>query len=100
MKKFSKFISEQEVGRRDNHTFVRNPSNGYLNDEVVSRLNAIVGRIFAEGSKFDPSQPLNLCRGSLQKIGLTYGEYPPMTESSGSFSLPLTHTADHSPHSQ
>ena len=90
MKKFSKFISEQEVGRRDNHTFVRNPSNGYLNDEVVSRLNAIVGRIFAEGSKFDPSQPLNLCRGSLQKIGLTYGEYPPMTESSGSFSLPLT----------
>lgn len=90
MKKFSKFITEEPVGRRDNHTFVSNPSNGYLNDEVVSKLNAIVGRIFAEGSKFDPSQPLNLCRSSLSKIGLTFDQYPAMTESNGSFSLPLT----------
>tara|TARA_B110000902_G_scaffold258882_1_gene329331 strand:+ start:117 stop:572 length:456 start_codon:yes stop_codon:yes gene_type:complete len=33
---------------------------------------------------------LALMRGSLSKIGLTFGQYPAMTESSGEFSLPLT----------
>ena len=83
-------MAEEEVGRRDNHTFVNNPSNGYLNDEVVRKLNAIVGRIFQEGSKFDPDQPLALCRNSLSKIGLTYDQVPAFTESKGQVSLPLT----------
>jgi len=70
-------------------TFGRNPSNGYLNDEVVKKLNAVVGRIFSE-DQFDPEGKLTLCRSSLSKIGLTFGQYPNMTESNGQFSLPLT----------
>jgi len=70
-------------------TYGRNPSNGYLNDEVVKKLNAVVGRIFSE-DQFDPEGKLTLCRSSLSKIGLTFGQYPNMTESNGQFSLPLT----------
>jgi hypothetical protein len=70
-------------------TYGRNPSNGYLNPEVLVKLNAVVGRIFEE-DQFDPQARLALMRGSLSKIGLTFGQYPAMTESSGEFSLPLT----------
>ena len=70
-------------------TYGRNPSNGYLNPEVIVKLNAVVGRIFEE-DQFDPQARLALMRGSLSKIGLTFGQYPAMTESRGEFSLPLT----------
>ena len=70
-------------------TYGRNPSNGYLNPLVVIKLNAIVGRIFEE-DQFDPQAKLTLTRSSLSKIGLTFDPYPNMTESNGSFSLPLT----------
>ena len=70
-------------------TYGRNPSNGYLTDDVVRKLNSVVGRIFAE-NQFDPESRLTLCRSALSKIGLTFDEYPTMTEESGSFNLPLT----------
>tara|TARA_B100001564_G_scaffold183861_1_gene154534 strand:+ start:32 stop:460 length:429 start_codon:yes stop_codon:yes gene_type:complete len=90
MKKFSNFISEAGQPEIPNEpTYGRNPSNGYLTDEVVKKLNAVVGRIFSE-DQFDPEGKLTLCRSSLSKIGLTYGTYPTMTEMKGQFSLPLT----------
>ena len=70
-------------------TYGRNPSNGYLTNDVVRKLNSVVGRIFAE-DQFDPESRLTLCRSALSKIGLTFDEYPSMTEESGSFNLPLT----------
>ena len=46
MKKFSNFISEAGQPEIPNEpTYGRNPSNGYLTDEVVKKLNAVVGRI-------------------------------------------------------
>ena len=90
MKKFSSFMAEAGQPEIPNEpTYGRNPSNGYLNDEVVKKLNAVVGRIFAEDN-FDPEGKLTLCRSSLSKIGLTFGTYPNMTEMKGQFSLPLT----------
>ena len=54
MKKFSKFMAEAGQPEIPNEpTYGRNPSNGYLTDEVVRKLNAVVGRIFAE-NQFDP----------------------------------------------
>ena len=90
MKKFSNFVAEAGQPEIPNETgFARNPSNGYLTDEVVRKLNSVVGRIFAE-DQFDPYHRLQLMRNSLLKLGLTFGEYPEMSESNGSFSLPLT----------
>ena len=90
MKKFSKFMAEAGQPEIPNEpTYGRNPSQGYLTTEVVKKLNAIVGRIF-EGDQFDPEAKLTLTRSSLSKIGLTFDPYPNMTESNGSFSLPLT----------
>ena len=90
MKKFSSFVAEAGQPEIPNETgFARNPSNGYLTPDVVRKLNAVVGRIFAE-DQFDPYARLQLMRNSLLKLGLTYNEYPPMNEENGEFSLPLT----------
>ena len=90
MKKFSKFVAEAGQPEIPNEpTYGRNPSNGYLTPEVVKKLNAVVGRIFEE-DQFDPYNRLQLMRNSLLKIGLTFGEYPTMSEENGEFSLPLT----------
>ncbi len=79
MKKFSKFVAEAGQPEIPNETgFARNPSNGYLTPDVVRKLNAVVGRIFAE-DQFDPYARLQLMRNSLLKLGLN-----------GEFSLPLT----------
>ena len=89
MKKFSTFMAEGQPEIPNEPTYGRNPSNGYLTDDVVRKLNSVVGRIFAE-DQFDPESRLTLCRSALSKIGLTFDEYPSMTEESGSFNLPLT----------
>lgn len=89
MKQFKNFIAEGQPEIPNEPTYGRNPSNGYLNDDVIRKLNAIVGRIF-EDDQFDPNQRLQLMRNSLMKIGLTFDQYPPMTETKGDFDLPLT----------
>ena len=90
MKKFSTFMAEAGQPEIPNEpTYGRNPSNGYLTDDVVRKLNSVVGRIFAE-DQFDPESRLTLCRSALSKIGLTFDAYPPMSEENGSFNLPLT----------
>ena len=89
MKKFSTFMAEGQPEIPNAPTYGRNPSNGYLTDDVVRKLNSVVGRIFAE-DQFDPESRLTLCRSALSKIGLTFDNYPSMSEESGSFNLPLT----------
>jgi hypothetical protein len=90
MKTFNKFVTEAGQPEIPNEpTYGRNPSNGYLTSDVVRKLNSVVGRIFAE-DQFDPYHRLQLMRSSLSKIGLTFNEYPPMSEENGKFSLPLT----------
>ena len=84
MKQFKNFIAEGQPEIPNEPTYGRNPSNGYLNDDVIKKLNAIVGRIF-EDDQFDPNQRLQLMRNSLMKIGLTFDQYPPMTEMKGNF---------------
>ena len=44
MKPFKKFIVEGQPEIPNEPTYGRNPSNGYLNDEVIKKLNAVVGR--------------------------------------------------------
>ena len=89
MKKFSTFMAEGQPEIPNEPTYGRNPSNGYLTDDVVRKLNSVVGRIFAE-DQFDPESRLTLCRSALSKIGLTFDNYPSMSEESGAFNLPLT----------
>ena len=55
---------------------------------VVKRLNAIVGQI-GNMEYLLPEHALNRLRGSLHKIGITFGEIPQMEGKSGSFDLPL-----------
>ena len=55
---------------------------------VVKRLNAIVGQI-GNMEYLLPEHALNRLRGSLNKIGLSFGELPQMEGKSGSFDLPL-----------
>jgi hypothetical protein len=55
---------------------------------VVKRLNAIVGQI-GNMEYLLPEHALNRLRGSLNKIGLSFGVIPTMEGKSGSFDLPL-----------
>ena len=87
MKKFKNYMAESQPENRP--TFHRNPSNGYLDDQVVKKVNALIGRNIMEDSA-DPEGQIALIRNSLMKIGLTFNPAPPMVEESGEFSLPLT----------
>jgi len=64
-----------------------NPSS-LGNPEVVKRLNAIVGQI-GNGEFLLPEHALNRLRGSLEKIGISFGTIPTMEGKSGSFNLKL-----------
>ncbi len=84
MKKFSNFIVEHP-----SYNHAENPSNGYFSDEVLKKVNALMGAIIQEDQQ-DAGDAIRQIRTSLSKIGLTFGEIPPMLEEKGDFSLPLT----------
>jgi hypothetical protein len=65
-----------------------NPSS-IENPKVLRSLNAYVGAI-ANMEYILPEHALNKLRGSLSRIGISFGQIPEMTEQSGSFDLPLT----------
>ena len=59
------------------------------NPNVVRRLNAVIGAI-ANMEHILPEHALHRMKGSLNKIGISFGAYPEMIGESGSFELPLT----------
>ena len=59
------------------------------NPNVVRRLNAVIGAI-ANMEYILPEHALHRMKGSLEKIGISFGAYPEMMDESGSFELPLT----------
>ena len=65
-----------------------NPSD-IGNPAVLKRINAVIGQI-GNMEYLLPEHALNRLRGSLEKIGLCFGDIPAMEGSSGSFDLPLT----------
>jgi len=65
-----------------------NPSD-IGNPAVLKRINAVIGQI-GNMEYLLPEHALNRLKGTLSKIGLSFGEIPAMEGSSGSFDLPLT----------
>ena len=59
------------------------------NPNVVRRLNAVIGAI-ANMEYIMPEHALHRMKGSLNKIGISFGAYPEIIGESGSFELPLT----------
>jgi len=91
MKSFKNFLSESGVGTSDQNMASDmgiNPSE-IQNPKVLKTLNAYVGAI-ANMEYILPEHALNRLRNSLSRVGFSFGEVPDMTESSGSFDLPLT----------
>lgn len=84
MRNFRNFISEQP-----SYNHAENPSNGYLNDQVLKKINSLMGAIIKEDQQ-DAEIAIRQIRTSLSKIGLTFGQVPAMMEAKGDFSLPLT----------
>ena len=65
-----------------------NPSE-IQNPKVLKTLNAYIGAI-ANMEYMLPEHALNRLKNALDRVGFSFGEIPDMTESSGSFDLPLT----------
>ena len=101
MKSFKSFISENSNGvnklggvgvgtTQDQQAVDHNINPSAINNPKVLRsLNAFVGAI-ANMEYLLPEHALNKLRSSLNRVGFSFGEIPEMTESSGSFDLPLT----------
>ena len=69
-----------------------NPAAGGFGDPVVlKKINGLLGRMCMENSNSADLEPvIRQIRSSLSKMGLTFGEVPPMTEDKGEASYPLT----------
>ena len=87
MKSFAKYIIEGENTKPFGHA--ENPSNGYFSEAIIQKINAMMGKIIEEDQQ-DSEYAVRYIRNSLMKLGLTFGEVPPMTEEKGDISLPLT----------
>ena len=91
MKSFKNFLSESGVGTSDQNMAADmgiNPSE-IQNPKVLNTLNAYIGAI-ANMEYMLPEHALNRLKNALDRVGFSFGEIPDMTESSGSFVLPLT----------
>jgi len=97
MKSFKSYIKEASgfptgpVGENPNNlggSVEVNPSE-VGNPAVLKRLNSIVGAI-GNGEYLVAEHAIERLRGSLNKIGLSFGAIPTMEGSNGSFSMPLT----------
>ncbi len=89
MKKFKKFMDEHA-----SYDASLNYSAGGFGDPlVIKKINALMGKLTTANQHegwTDAEPVVRQIRSSLSKIGLTFDEVPPMSEASGSFSLPLT----------
>ena len=91
MRSFKNFLSESGVGTSDQNMAADmgiNPSE-IQNPKVLKTLNAYIGAI-ANMEYMLPEHALNRLRNALDRVGFSFGEIPDMSESSGSFDLPLT----------
>ena len=91
MRSFKNFLSESGVGTSDQNMAADmgiNPSE-IQNPKVLKTLNAYIGAI-ANMEYLLPEHALNRLKNALDRVGFSFGEIPDMSESSGSFDLPLT----------
>ena len=91
MRSFKNFLSESGVGTSDQNMAADmgiNPSE-IQNPKVLKTLNAYIGAI-ANMEYMLPEPALNRLKNALDRVGFSFGEIPDMSESSGSFDLPLT----------
>ena len=85
MKKFKKFMTEHP----SYNNIVNDDQLGFGDQMVIKKINALMGKLTQE--QFTDGEPVvRQIRSSLSKIGLTFDEVPPMSEDSGSYSMPLT----------
>ena len=97
MKSFKSYIKEASgfptgpVGENPNNlggSLEVNPTE-VGNPAMLKRLNAIVGQI-GNHEYLVAEHAISRLRGTLNKIGLSFGDVPQMEGTSGTFDLPLT----------
>tara|TARA_B100001250_G_C19322828_1_gene581219 strand:- start:86 stop:505 length:420 start_codon:yes stop_codon:yes gene_type:complete len=87
MKKFKKFIGEH---RQSHDYYPDKPSaDGYASPDVQRKMNAVLGKICADGPFSLPEEAIKRIRHSLSLMGLQFGQ-PNLSEDKGSLDMPLT----------
>ena len=96
MKSFKKFVKEGRypAGVAPGDEYGIDSDTGMsagdiTNADTLKKLNAYIGTI-GNMEYLLPEHALNRLRTTLMKVGLSFGDIPPMEGISGSFDLPLT----------
>ena len=92
MKSFKSYVKENLVGTSNERGIDADTgmsAGDVTNADTLRKLNAFIGTL-GNMEYLLPEHALNRLRTSLMKVGLSFGDIPPMEGMSGSFDLPLT----------
>ena len=92
MKSFKRYIKETLVGTSNEIGIDADTgmsAGDVTNADTLRKLNAFIGTL-GNMEYLLPEHALNRLRTQLMKVGLSFGDIPPMEGASGSFDLPLT----------
>ena len=92
MKSFKSYVKENLVGTSNERGIDADTgmsAGDVTNADTLRKLNAYIGTI-GNMEYLLPEHALNRLRTQLMKVGLSFGDIPPMEGASGSFDLPLT----------
>ena len=92
MKSFKSYVKENLVGTSNERGIDADTgmsAGDVTNADTSRKLNAFIGTL-GNMEYLLPEHALNRLRTQLMKVGLSFGDIPPMEGASGSFDLPLT----------
>ena len=92
MKSFKSYVKENLVGTSNERGIDADTgmsAGDVTNADTLRKLNAFIGTL-GNMEYLLPEHALNRLRTQLMKVGLSFGDIPPMEGASGSFDLPLT----------
>ena len=92
MKSFKSYVKENLVGTSNERGIDADTgmsAGDVTNADTLRKLNAFIGTL-GNMEYLLPEHALNRLRTQLMKVGLSFGDIPPMEGASGSFDLHLT----------
>lgn len=89
MKRFKSYLTEHDRQTHDYYPAESPSAQGFGSPDVLRKINAVLGKICAEGPFTLPEEAVRRIRSSLSMMQLSFGE-PNLSEDKNSLDMPLT----------